>query len=406
MKTPFIIAVLLLATPWARAEPGVRQISQDMLPLTITQPGCYRVVAPLSFAGLTNGVSIQANGVTIDLNGFTFVGPGSSSGHGIHQGSAYRDAEVRNGTVRNWQGAVSFGVHLEGVNNRVVGVRAIGCGSGIFVGDNSRVESCVVSGISSTDFGYGISAGQGSGVELCVVHDGDSDIVMTGIFLGEGASARRCVVRDLNASPVVYGIAGEGRNIAERCAVGSLQGNDGAAGIQLADGGEVRQCSVQGVSAATAAGGSQGIYGNGVRVEQCAVYGCGGSSTNGAGIYLFRNGVARENAVRGNRYSGIEAYQDNLVSRNVSGLNGNGSDGAAGVEVTGEGNRIEENHLVLNHYGVRDAATNSFFMRNSLHANTQAGSVASTNHMPDSLLRPGPDFNALATPYNFQDVIW
>ena len=406
--------LFLLAGFWlaGRADPacgeaGMREISPDLLPMIITQSGSYRVTAPLSYAGTSNGITIMAHGVTVDLNGFTLTGPGAAGQHGVYQSPSYRDAVVRNGFVRNWGQSLAFGVYLAGPNSRIERVQVAGCGEGFLVGKGGCVQDCLASQLDTSGVGYGIYAGADARVSGCIVRDQVAGSVAVGISLGEGAMAKHCVVYDVSSSQTAYGLLGDGRNTVEYCAVTDVLGVMAASGIQVTGDGHLRYCAVQSITVSSAGGGVYGLYGGrGSRVERCAVYGCGGASSNGAAIYLQQFGVAVENAVRRNRCAGISLYRDSVARQNLTTLNGNGSDLIAGIITEGERNRVQENHSALNHYGVRATSTNSLFLRNSYYANTQAGSVIANNHLPDSLIRPGLDFMAASEPFNFQDVIW
>ncbi|HBA84487.1 MAG TPA: hypothetical protein DCZ95_10370 [Verrucomicrobia bacterium] len=404
MKTRIFIGLGLAL--WALASASAREISPDRLPQTITQPGDYRVTGPLAYAGTSNGITVMANGVTIDLNGFALVGTVAGD-HGIYQPATYRDLTVRNGIVRQWTGASSYGLLLEGSNTRVEDVQVLNCNEAIQCGKAARVDRCTAIGNSTAGDGYGIAVGWASQVRHCQVVSNQAAGIFGGLMLEEDSSAEGCIVSEAYSSSVAFGIFGDGRNRIEACAVSIVRAADVAYGIEASEGSTVRHCSVSRIEASTAFGASTAIGGGDKgRVERCAVSSCGGSSGNGSGIYLSQYGRAEGNAVRGNRYDGISLSRDNWVRWNISSLNGTGADGVAGIKVFNEGNRVLENHLVQNHYGVKVTASNSFFARNSCHANTQAGSVGPSNNLPLALLSPGIDFNALAAPYNFHDVIW
>lgn len=78
-------------------------------PITISQPGSYRVTGSLTVSDLnTPGIVIAAPNVTLDLSGFTLAGgrcgpsvcaPGVSGAHGLRIETAGVNARVMNGTV-------------------------------------------------------------------------------------------------------------------------------------------------------------------------------------------------------------------------------------------------------------------------------------------------------------------
>jgi hypothetical protein len=90
-------------------------------PVTITQPGSYRLSGNLTIPnGDTTAIQIVSSSVTIDLNGFSIIGPADCSGGfpcasaGIGSGiatptslPAFSNIAVRNGTIR---GVGSFGI--------------------------------------------------------------------------------------------------------------------------------------------------------------------------------------------------------------------------------------------------------------------------------------------------------
>src|SRR6266850_592227 len=49
-------------------------------PISITQPGSYRLSGNLTVPAATNGIEISASNVTIDLNGFSILEPPTAPG--------------------------------------------------------------------------------------------------------------------------------------------------------------------------------------------------------------------------------------------------------------------------------------------------------------------------------------
>ena len=184
-----VAAALLTALP-AFAIDGVTLIDQNKalagnvtpgdapgFPITISQPGSYRLSSNLTVAdGNTSAIQIAADHVTLDLNGFAILGPVdctrgcSSSGIGVgvqtfpQPGQNPRfDITVRNGTV---QGMGSHGIELTGDSNLVehVAVRSNG-GNGISLidsGDATRGGgSTVRHSMALRNSGIGISITRG-----------------------------------------------------------------------------------------------------------------------------------------------------------------------------------------------------------------------------------------------------
>lgn len=67
MKTIFTtLCAILIAIPHAKSSEGRIEISQSMIPLTITNSESYIVTQPLSGKNGQNGIIIAADNVTID----------------------------------------------------------------------------------------------------------------------------------------------------------------------------------------------------------------------------------------------------------------------------------------------------------------------------------------------------
>lgn len=94
-------------------------------PVTITQPGSYKLMSNLSVPAGATGIHITAQNVTLDLNGYAILGPGScsrddgtgsvvctvqggTSGVSGPQGMASNVA-VRNGSIEGFGYGVAFG---------------------------------------------------------------------------------------------------------------------------------------------------------------------------------------------------------------------------------------------------------------------------------------------------------
>jgi hypothetical protein len=142
-------------------------------PVTISQPGHYKLTGNLVVPAGVIGVEITAKGVTLDLNGFSIAGPvtctqdpgtrvvtcdaASASHHGVRGGE---DVQVRNGEVRGFAG---YGIYLRSgaVENVTVQQNAT---YGISV-EQGRVSAA----ISKLNYGIGIIM-TGGLIERSVVH--------------------------------------------------------------------------------------------------------------------------------------------------------------------------------------------------------------------------------------------
>jgi hypothetical protein len=96
-------------------------------PVTISQPGSYRLMSNLTVADVSaHGIRIEANGVTIDLNGFSITGARCVPGGRCHIGTGGagivggRNVSILNGTVTQF---ADSGIHVA-EQGSVVGVRS------------------------------------------------------------------------------------------------------------------------------------------------------------------------------------------------------------------------------------------------------------------------------------------
>ena len=78
---------------------------------------------------------------------------------------------------------------------------------------------------------------------------------------------------------------------------------------------------------------------------------------------------------------GISVSNNNLVADNLCVTNGLFSQTGAGILVAGQGNRIENNALTRNDYGLRVTSTSNFIARNTAYGNPTNYSVAAGNSL-------------------------
>ena len=198
----------------AVAAGGITPADGPGYPVTISEPGSYRLSENLKVPGGISGFWIETNDVTLDLNGFSILGANTAFTDGIFIFG--NNVEVRRGTVRD------FGRHgifsrnagkcfdctdAEGV--RIVDVRALGNGvNGIRLeSQGGLVEGCSAhtngnAGINAQGNGtlvknsvarfnktYGIIGGSNSGYRSNVLtanNGGDlNPQVIGGVNLGE-----------------------------------------------------------------------------------------------------------------------------------------------------------------------------------------------------------------------------
>ena len=183
----FLAVAFMCALPKASADsyviPGSgvgTKISH--VPYTITTPGFYYLAQNLTIAPIAGNVAItvEADDVTLDLMGFALSGVGKSN-DGIVFSGIRSNVEIRNGSLRNFNGkgiyaldakgirvislrvrdTAAAGIELSGTNHLVMDCTVIGAGGhGILAGTGSLVKGNIV--INNTD--YGIKAYDGSNV--------------------------------------------------------------------------------------------------------------------------------------------------------------------------------------------------------------------------------------------------
>lgn len=176
-------------------------------PVTISEPGSYRLTSDLVVTSGIDGIDIDADNVTVDLNGFTIFGSGEV---GLNDGIAVGvqdNTEVRNGTIR---GFLRHGIFsLVGTRTRVIDVRAISnFGSGIQLEGIGFVDGCVALDNSL----WGIRAGESSLVINSLVRGNNSH----GLALSTSAGFRSNIATENNggnANPQTSGGSEIGTNI-------------------------------------------------------------------------------------------------------------------------------------------------------------------------------------------------
>jgi hypothetical protein len=159
----------------ALAAAGLGGSDTPGFPVTITQPGHYRVTSNLDAQGAHVAlIEVFASPVTIDLGGFSLMG-GFRGIYGVADG-----VSVRNGSV---SGMSETAVWIQGRVGRVERVRAVGNGFGVVLfGDGGIVADSLIVSIAS-----GITVTSGS-VLGCVV-SGNTGTGISGSSLSGGLAA-------------------------------------------------------------------------------------------------------------------------------------------------------------------------------------------------------------------------
>jgi parallel beta-helix repeat protein len=204
----FAVDGVVLISQASALAGGVTPGDAPGFPVTINQPGSYRLESNLTVNADTTAIEITVNHVTLDLNGFAIVprrclttpgGPPCPRPVGLGVDATDRNnVTVINGTVR---GMGSRGLYLTGPNSVVERIRAVNNGAdGIFVGDGATVRWCT----AHENDGFGIRAGNGTIVNGNVVRDN----VGSGIWVEAGGTVTGNTARGNNTGIIVFGRGG------------------------------------------------------------------------------------------------------------------------------------------------------------------------------------------------------
>jgi len=165
------------------------------------------------------------------------------------------------------------------------------------------------------------------------------------------------------------GIDGDG---ARNCLYEDLriQNNDGT-GLRMGYASRATGCAVY-------ASGSNGYS----TVEGCLIESCTSSENAYFGFAVAQGDVIRNCVSTANEDAGIQVGRRCKVSGNVCERNGAGGVGA-GVSVTGNDNRIEDNHLTAADFGlqIQSGGTNNFIAGNTVLGNTQNYDLVDGNQL-------------------------
>jgi hypothetical protein len=192
----------------ARAEAGsVTAGDAPGFPVTISQPGSYRLTGNLNVAEIgATAIEIAADHVTLDLNGFTIAGPGLCSGTAPNPivcqnlattGSAVtttpnkRYVKVHNGQARGFHTGVHVD-HMSSAEDLVVSHTS----TGIWVGTMSQALRNTVH----------LASHRGIGASNGVVRENAVHNAETGIFTSTAGLVERNRVHQVGTA--IYGYAG------------------------------------------------------------------------------------------------------------------------------------------------------------------------------------------------------
>lgn len=214
-------------------------------PVTLSQPGSYKLTGNLSVPANTKGIVIAAEGVTLDLNGYTIAAPGLCSQpfnytaqpvtctqptygtyHGIEVAVDAPGTVIRNGTVRGFSGTgiqTTEGETIEHMHVAHNGNGGIGGSTGSMVGTR------IIDSTIALNYRFGIAESSGI-VERCNVASNGGDGVTGGGFL---------IVRNSNVR------ANYGNSLSGVTVVGTMSANNRYGRLKVTSlGGNIEQLVV------------------------------------------------------------------------------------------------------------------------------------------------------------------
>lgn len=338
----------------------------------ITRPGSYYLTGNIVGEAGKSGIEIWTGDVTIDLNGFELKGVPDAA-HGIRVVHAsMTNLEIRNGTIHSWpltcvEAGVSANVQLRNLRVRASGK------SGISAGWHPIVENCQSIGNAE----WGIFCNDRATVTNCLSNGNGFD----GFRAGNGSTFSNCTASSNGK---------DGFNLNSGCTMSDCAslGNT-LLGVRLIDGCTVAGCSLSG----NAGGGLEAAHAASVR--GCTVSGSGGVGVNITGA----GGLVAECVVRGSTGDGVRLNQMSTVLNCV--LDFNRGTGAAGIRLSGQGNRAEGNSLCNNALGIDVDGTNNLVVRNSFTFNPTAVEAAPGNNVAQVVMTPGGGFTSTNPWANF-----
>ena len=392
----------------------------------ITQPGTYYLTENLTGKSGKHGIEIAASYVTIDLRGFNLVGVAGSLD--ALSGVNVTALTIGNGVIRSWPGrgigmptassstfhhldvfdCAGFGIDV-GVRCRVEACNCRNGSEGVRSGDECTISSCTVVSCSGTGLiggkgseirgcsvsfpgSYGIYGGIGSRVIDCSVRSGTS----TGIIVSDSSIVRGCTSVGNGSGISLFGIGSK----AEDCTANQNQ-YEGITTSLYVGGFVISHC-------AASSNGTYGIVGNSSDITGCSAGG------NGVDGIVANGGSVTDCTSTGNTQAGIRGA-DAMISRcsadsnTLDGfvvssyctieschadLNGLDAGIGAGILATGIGNRIENNQVVRNDYGLHITGDNNVIIRNTARGNTTNYSIIAGNENAAVLTNPGANFTS------------
>jgi hypothetical protein len=328
---------------------GRTELSQSMMPITLSQPGSYVLTEDLAGPADSVGISITADDVTLDLNGFALVGNDSGAPRdGILASGQRWNIAIRNGVIRNWR---RDGLDLASASNSVLSALQIeDCAHhGIIVGGASMVIDCELRN-NGLD---GIDAAEGCVLARIASRSNGGD--------GIDAESFSLVVDATTRENDTQGIeSGSGGAVLDSTARGS-----GGVGIDVETAALVAGCASYG-------NGGHGVNARqGSLVSACTVY-----NNTGYGITVDAASLVIRNTASRNSTGGILASDLSYIVENQVADHSTGS----GIVAQGERSWIDSNHLARNNVGIEVTGDDTVITRNTSADDGTAYAIGSGNH--------------------------
>lgn len=237
-----------------------------------------------------------------------------------------------------------------------------------------------------------------------------------GSLSGISGDLERHRVRIHNGSIVAWGFDGIALTLGASSGVlvdHVRAGGNGSIGIHVARDSNISACvceqnGAHGLSAyygsaivdcVAAGNGGFGIIVLGASV----IRGCTARANEDGGIDAFENNLIEGCVVVGNQSDGINVGYDCVVRGNLCVDNGQGAAVGAGIAVGQflRGNRIEDNQVNYNDFGLKVDGDNNFIVRNTARGNASGNfSVVLGNELAPVISNPGASNFSTATPWS------
>lgn len=332
------------------------------VPVVISNSGSYYFTTNLVCSvPSAQAIRVITNDVSIDLCGFTLEGTPGLPMVGIYQ-DAQSGLRVENGFIRGFEGnAINAGGSANIFRNLIIPSGFYGIGTGPL----ALVEDCAIRNLSNVSGGsIGIYCDANSVVRNCAVSDLHGGVTSVGIYMDTDGVVSQCSVANVSHVDAgsARGIYGSQNLVATACSVRSC----GGIGLRAGKG-TIRDCiskdNLIGVSA------SDGVLMEGVIAS--------GSISNGFDVAdhcRLTQCIATYNGYQGINVTGSR----NVISDST--CTGNTS---SGIFVWEDENRIENNHLAGNDYGLylRYWAPDSSAERNIVMRNTAIRNTSENFHV-------------------------